>query len=258
MPASILKLLQSQNSAPVVTSGVDILADDATPGFALGTRYCPGDGREFVYVEAIAALAAGNPVQIEDLITGPYLADADVDAAAAAGTDTLTATGDFAALTADQLVNAVVYINGAGLADGMGQVRIIKNRLDDNTIQVTEPWTTALTTNSDYVIFRPFGVSPKAATALTSPGIAQGVITINQFGWVQTKGLGHVLVDGSQDPILLGEVVTCGTAVAGTAQGRVAGGLTVGDLQGKLGVGVADTAAVDALAPLYIDPAGSF
>lgn len=249
-------LFNSINGSPIISGqGVDIDETQtlAQREYTPGTRIDLSDGRTFVWVEASAALAAGNPVQATDVLS--FLVNADVDAVVAIGGDTLTGTGDFSAITGDQLAYAWVYIDAG---TGAGQVRWIKNRIDDDVIRITEPWTTALDATSDYIIVRPFTVEPKAATALASPAISQIVIAQDEFGWVQTKGMGHALADGSQDPIIAHEVVTVGTAVAGTVEGRTAAGLAVGDLQGKVGIGIVDVAALDILTPLYIDPAGSF
>lgn len=240
----------ANNGSPVISDqGVALDATQTATDrqYAPGTRLIHNDGREFVYVEATAAIAAGNPVQVTDVLS--LLVDADVDAAAAIGSDTLTGTGDFTSITAAQLAFAAVYIN---VDPGAGQHRFVKQRIDDDTIRVTEAWDVALTTSSDYVIYRPWAVEPKAATALPARGIAQVAIASGSFGWVQTQGLGNVLVDTSQDPLIAGEIVAVGTAVAGTAQGRTAAALAAADLGSSLGTAVIDV-VTDDLAPIYIN-----
>jgi hypothetical protein len=223
---------------------------------SLGSRVITDDGREFVFCEAGGTIAAGNPVQQEDVLS--YLINADVDAAQAVGTVRMTGTGDFTAYTAGGLEGAVVYIDGATAAAGSGQQRFIRRVVDANTIEITEAWTTALTTGADYIVYRPFVVQAKAATQLATPGVAQVAIADGSFGFIQTKGLGHALIDGSQDALVANEVCTVGEAVAGTVQGLTNAATTADDIAAKVGVAVADVGTQDILAPVFISPSGSF
>lgn len=236
--------------APII-SGVgadldDVSADEAK--YSRGTRLFTGDG-EFVRVQASAALLEGNSLQQTDMLA-PVL-DADVDAAAAIGTDRLVGTGDFAAFDADDggIDGAVVYIN---VGAGAGQARYIRRVVDADTIEVTEPWTIALTTGSDYQVIRPWVVAAKAATALPVAAISKAVATTDQFLWAQVDGLGLVLNDGSDDVIAVGNIVTQSVTGAGLSQGPTGGTATAGDLNGKIGVGVSDTGAGDVLTPVQL------
>jgi hypothetical protein len=236
-----------------IISGIGAELDESSSDegkYKVGTHIGFADGREYVRVFAATALAAGNPVQVTDVIAGGLI-NADVDAAQAIGTDTLTGTSDFTSYVNGGLEGATVWIDAG---TGSGQVRYIKEVLSANQIRVTEDWTTALATDADYIVFRNWAVAPKATTAINSPGIAQYAIAINNYGWVQTKGFGHALADGSQDPLIAGEPIVVGTAVAGTVEGRTAAGLTAADLNSCLGMGLADVAALDILAPVYINP----
>jgi len=245
MAESIIKKLGIAVASLRATNQIDM--DSATQGkFAPGGRWIGGDGREFVLVQASAAVDAGEIVQITDVLS--LLINADVDAVAAIGSDLITGTaGDF---TPGQDEGAVIYIDAA---TGAGQMRIIKEVVSTATVRISEPLTVALDATSDFVVFRPAVVEPHAAAATVAAGVAQVDIAADSYGWVQVRGLGTVLVDGSEDPIIANRIVTVGLGVAGTAEGPTAAGITVVDLECKVGVGVVDVAALDIAAPIYID-----
>jgi hypothetical protein len=135
-------------------------------------------------------------------------------------------------------------------------MRWIERVFDANTILLSEAWTTAIATPAGYVSFNPYIVSAKTTDAFPSAGFAQVALVANDFAWIQTKGIGFGLVDGSQDPIVAGSIITAGTAVAGTIEGPAAGGIDVNDLEGRCGVGMVDTGALDVVAPIIINAAG--
>ncbi len=240
--------------APIVSgvgAGLDDVSDDEAK-YTRGSRFFAGCC-EYVRVQASGTLLEGNTLQQRDFLS-PVL-DADVDAAAAIGTDRLVGTGDFAAFDGDSggLDGAIVYIN---VGAGAGQARYIRRVVDADTIEVTEPWTIALTTGSDYQVVRPWVVAAKAATQLPVSGISKAAATDGQFLWAQVDGLGLVLNDGSDDVIAVGDIVTQSATGAGLSQGPTAGTATAGDLNGKIGVGFSDTGAGDVLTPVELDLSG--
>jgi len=234
--------------APVMTV-IELDQDTTDDPFTLGTRAVLADGREYVWGVASAAIAAGEVVQQTEVVV-PAI-NAVVDAVAAIGSFEMTGTGDFSSFVNGGLEEALVYIDGA---TGAGQLRWIKKVLDDDTIEVTEAWTTALDATSTYIVFGPYKFEPHAAAATGVPGVAQSAITSGSKGWIQTAGFGHVLVDGSQDPLVANRLIVAGDAVAGTAQGFTTAGVTAGDNEAALGYAVIDVAALDILAPVMINP----
>lgn len=251
MPKTAIIRFFTPSGTPVDIQNIALDADDATAQEVLGTRIAFADGREYVYVEASTALVAGSPVQVTDRIA-PLL-NADIDAVAAIGDTEVVATGDF---TNDNVVGAMIWFDDN---TGAGQQRIITRRIDDDTVRFDEPLTVALDATTDYLVQRLYTVEPKATTAVTTPAVAQYIITLNQFGWVQTLGLGHGLLDVSADPLVAGELCVVGTAVAGTIEGLTAAATTVDDLASTVGVAWADSAnAADLLVPISIAPNGRF
>ena len=247
------------SGAPVISNTLEltrVYASVRDAPFGLGTKVAFDDGRQFTMCLATANIAAGNPVQRTDVIAP--LINADVDAAAAVGTTTLTGTGDFTAYVAGGLEGAIVYIDGAAAGDGAGQTRFIKRVVDANIIEVTEPWTVALTVTADYLVYRLDAVGPKATGFLPVAGVAYAAIAANSVGCIQTRGLGQVLVDGSEDPLVASELCVPGGAVAGTVEGFTAGGTTADEVASAIGSAIADVAALDITAPCFISPAGSF
>jgi len=244
------------NGSPIISSQGVALTETQLPAdreYAPGDRIEHVDGREFTFAEATGAIAAGNPVQITDNIGGGLVAGTTTTGSAI-GESALIDSAAFAAITADSLGFAYVQIL---TGTGIGQKRWIKTRVSDDELEVSEPWTTAIAIGDTFTIFRPFAVAAKAATAISTPGVAQVAIASGSFGWIQTAGLGSALCDTSQDPILPGQIVTVGTAVAGTVEGRTGAGTTVADIEGKVGDGVVDITA-DGLVILNINPSGSF
>lgn len=243
-----MSAIKKLSNAVGLVRGTIQLDDDTTVEgqFGPGAKFVAGDGREFAYVQASAAITAGQVVQVTDVLT--YLVNQDVDAASAIGSDLITGTaGDF---TLGQDEGAVIYLDAG---TGAGQMRIIKEVVSSATVRVSEPLTVAIDATTDFVVFRPAVVEPHAAAATAAAGVAQVAIAADSYGWIQTRGLGVVNVDGSQDPIVANRLVTVGVAVAGTAEGPTAAGITAVDLECKVGIGVVDVGALDITAPIYID-----
>lgn len=247
---------------PPMTSGagvdlLDVSTDQAK--YTAGQRIADSFGNEYVRVEsADASVTAGNTLRYRDFFDGgaPGVINADVDAVAAIGTNLLVGTGDFAAFDNgdDGLTSACVVID-AGV--GRTQLRWIRRIIDANTIEVTEPWTIALDATSDYIVYRPWAVQLHAAD--TTPVIAismANVATVGDFFWAQVAGIANVSVDGSEDPILPGDIVTQSQSASGLVEGRTALGTTLADVAGMVGIGMNDALIADDEAPVKLNLLG--
>lgn len=167
----------------------------------LGTRAVTKDGREFRYTLAGAAtLALGKVVQAPTLVANHQVVA--VAAAVAAGATKITATLGATAATADQYKGGYVNITDSA---GAGQALLIRGNSAAAssgviTLFLDNPVTTALTTGSKANLTRnQFDGAVIAATTTIDLilGVPQIAITAANYGWVQTRGISSVLVNGT-------------------------------------------------------------
>jgi len=210
-------------------------------------RWLP-DGRVFRWIKANGNIAKGEVVAAGTVISPAE--DADVDAAAAAGTNLLVANGDFA--NDDYGPGWFVYIDAGA---GAGQLREIDCVVDDNTIRIKGTWDTALDNTSDYIIFSPFYVRKadvSAGDGLIPVGIAQNAISDGNYGWVQVQGIGVALMDGTNgDTLKEGEKCIVSASADGKVEG-FSGSTTADEAANTIGHALAGVDA-DQLVPIWID-----
>lgn len=200
----------------------------AQGGHPLGQLMELPDGALYRYTQAGEALGAGNLCQTP-LKVADHDMDLAVQTAAAVGDTTLALTLGSTAATLDQYLGGYVNINGD---PGGGHRYRIQGHAAVNsggtiTLRLDEPIAEALTTASSQCgLF----VNPWNGTLLynisTADGVPQGFaateLANNEFGWLQTRGWGSVLVIGSA---AIGKVGTPAVATtAGGVQPHVAAG----------------------------------
>ena len=224
-----------------ITSGVGIDFETVSSNqdkYAVGRRIFDAAGNEYVRVQAATGgITRGLTLNRPDLATPAV--DDDVDAVQAAGTNRLVSAGAFSSFTTGGLEQAWVYIN---LSTGQGQIRWIGSVIDENTIEVTEPWTGDLAVTSDFIVVRPFRVGINPATATPVSAVARNDASAGEFFWAQVEGTALVQVDAAEDPIVPGDIVTQSLASAGLVEGVTAAGTALADVSGMVGVGIIDTA----------------
>ena len=175
------------------------------------------------YVQFRQAVDIGQVVrdaQQTDLRVDATNDPAEVTAAAAIGTNTLEATGEFKDRDVRGAIGAIV----AGAGDG--QSFIVTDRIDDDSIRVQVlntatgfvtdgKWATALTTDSRYRLSFPGAAYQADAASDKIRGISQVKVTsndLNKFGWVRQTGLGVVKYDDAGSAIIPGQLLVPTTA----------------------------------------------
>ncbi len=222
-------------TAPIVATGGEIFSTSATQAHALGTKAVTRDGREFRYCQAGAsALVVGNVIQAPAQIT----AHQDMTPSAAAIGDTsITVTPGATAGAANLYANGWAFIS---VTPGLGylyevsshaaitaSVAFVINLFKDSALQV------ALTTSSRVgLTHNPYkNVIQSPVTTLTGAvvGVAVYPIAATQYGWIQTKGPGGVLVAGTPG-VGLAVVVPATAAGAVVVDGAASATKTVGSM----------------------------
>ncbi len=186
----------SLGSAPLI-SGQDVLVDSSTQQLALGTYAETNDGRGFRYCKV--GLTATLPGRIyasaaEDTTNQQNLAVA----AAAIGATSLTVSTS-TTLAANLLAGGLLTVS---VDPGGGYTYRIKSNTATTSatgcvITLEDPLVVALTTSSRIDVkpnpYNAVIITP-AGTATGAPvGVATGIITASQFGWLQTHGPCSVL-----------------------------------------------------------------
>lgn len=178
----------------------DIYQQSSAPSHLAGSIAEDPNGRLWMYVQASEALRRGDVVRPAG--TMGIVRDADVDAASAADTYQVTATGDFAtSLLVDASFLSERNLNNKGhqyfleidAGAAQGQVGAITARTDDNNVNVWW-WNstdgridTALTTSSDHVVWTWSRVAACDAAADLAVGVAQFAITDEYWFWLAYK-----------------------------------------------------------------------
>jgi hypothetical protein len=205
----------------------ELHVQSSTPKENAGVLRTDEFGRTWIYLQASEALSFGSVVK-------PTWAalNADVDAAAAADTRRVTATGDFTTanlvdIASRDLPHGHIYhlfIN-AGAAQGQGGV--IMQRIDNNNVDVY--WetsddgriATALTTSSDYIVSCLSRVALITAATDLTVAVAQMAITDEYWFWGLYIGKGYVLLDQSDGvPDATGHGIIPAATNSGQCQGH--------------------------------------
>lgn len=206
--------------------GIPMVLDTATPEVEIGQTINGENGAKYVFVKAGAtALVAGNLVQ------APAEDTADQNIAA-----TATAAGATSITTASMTVTANQYAGGyvvvtvtPGLATRYRIARHDAFTAAAATFYLEEPIQVALTSSSrlDFVP-SPYNGVVAAPTTLTSAvvGFAVNDISIGQYGWVQTAGVGVVTNDAA-GALTVGVALMPSSSVAGAVRLQTAGNMIV-------------------------------
>lgn len=223
-----------------IPATTDSATPEVEPGSVVAVKV---NGRisHFAYVKAGATLALGQ-------IVSSYLNkdDADVDAAVATTDEpSLTGTADFTANEfPGQAAWAVINANG-GLK--MGGKVIMRNTA--NVLTLDEKWDEALTTASDYLTHELNTVVLADTDAVATKhvvGVAIGVITSGQYGWIQVSGVCRkVRSVGTTDPAVIGEYVMP-SSTGGACKGWTDGGTAAEDVAFSFGIALCSDAEADA------------
>lgn len=185
--------------------------------YALGTGMELPDGRTFRY-----ALAGGTALSPGKIVAAPVpVANHDMDlvtAVTAIGASAVTVTLGATAATADQYADGYLYTN-----DGTGEGQIYRV---DGHLAIASGGTGAINLDeNDKIVVALDGTtlsglqtSPYSAVVVTpttvtnrTVGVPATLIAADEYGWVQTKGLASVFVNGT---VVLGEPVRVAGATA--------------------------------------------
>ena len=174
------------------------------------------DGRAFRYAEAGGtALVAGNleSSQAQDTDTQ------DLTAVAAAVNDVSIASTTTVTVTANEYAEGFILVS---VTPGVGKNYKIKGHIAYTTAAPTfnldDVVDVALTTTSRLdALANPYKDVVVAATTFVSPavGVAVNATALDEFGWLQVKGVTCVLADGAA---VIGEPVIRSNGVAGAIE----------------------------------------
>ena len=199
-------------------SAQDLFTASSVQEHPLGQRGETNDGRVFRYCKAgTTALVAGKTQQnIVEVAAYNLLACAN----AAVGATELTVTMGATALTANQLAEGFVFVDGG---TGAGQMFKIKSHpaiaittagvitLEDPVVSTMTSVTVCLKPNPyDGVIIAPS--TPTGAVV----GVAIYPITASYYGWIQVEGICPVLSDSGTWSV--GDMVGMSNATDGAAE----------------------------------------
>ena len=195
---------------------------------ALGTILALPDGREFRYVLNGASEITSGKLASSAAMIGNH--DMDLPTAAASVGDTsITVTLGATAATKDQYADGYIYTNDNTTTSdrGEGQIyRIASNPAADGSASLTvtlasnDPVAVACTaTTLSGLVVNPYSGIVVQPTSITNRclGVTATDIAANAYGFVQTKGLASVLIQGT---VVVGEPVRAsGASNAGAATG---------------------------------------
>ncbi len=223
---------------------VDIYATPTTQEFPLGTRIVREDGAVFRYTQAAGAMNRG------------VVASADVSAVGLVDTDAIFAAAGSGFNSTDDNVVRISSTDVSGIAvdiwaggtlhitddDGEGYAYHIRSNTvtASNVTDVTlfENLQAALTTDSDGAVtglqWRESVIANNGSDEVPN-GICVATFADNDFGWLQTWGIGTVLCDGV---CLAGAPATLSDGVNGAAQDLGGGGTDAADLVSEAFLGV--------------------
>ena len=237
----------------------DIHQQSLYPSHIAGTTAFDPLGRTWIYLQAAATITKGQILR--PFSTMGIVLNADVDAAAAANTYRVTATGDFATsnlidahfLTERSLANKGhlywLWID-AGAAQGQGGP--IVNRVDDDRVDVYWINSTdgridsALTTSSDYVVQTETRVTPTDAAEDRAIAVAQQAVTDEYWFWGLHKGKGVVYLDTDGAAVDTGDMRLIPSTTAGQAVGTT-GTATTSEVFASFGISLVGDQTADGL-----------
>lgn len=208
-------------TGPVLTVGADLLSDLATPMHTVGAYVETADGRGFRYAKAGGvATVAGKLYQSSAQDTTNLNPSGGLAVAASAiGATTVTLTGSLT-LAANLLAGSYMAVV---LSTGLGYTyRVLGNTAvagaANCVVTLADPLVVAIATSSKVTFAaHPYsGVVVNPTTATGAPvGVANSIITLGQYGWLQTRGVCAVLTDSGTT---IGLGVAPSAAVAGAVK----------------------------------------
>jgi len=190
-------------TGPTQIFSTDIFSSSSTPTHALGAHGATKDGREFRY-----CLAGASALVVGDVIQSAAVVANHVNCAVTAtavGATSIAVTPGATAGAANLYSGGYAVISttpGLGYAYSIDRHAAISSSTEF-TLYLTadSPIQVALTTNSKLDLqINPYkNVIQTPATTLTGSvvGVAVYPITAAEYGWIQTKGPGAVLVAGT-------------------------------------------------------------
>lgn len=225
-------------SGPLSVTGIQTQEFGTIQLHPLGSIGQTKDGRRFRYVKAGAvALTVGDFIQSPAVVVNHLTMTA---AAAAIGATSVTMTLGATAATANQYAEGYLM---TAVTPGMGRTYAVTGHPAAAsaaslavTLDPSDPIQIALTTSSRlHLLANPYNnVIQMPITTATGicVGVAVSALPIDNYGWLQTKGLCCPLTDGT--PALGAHVMVPG-AVAGAAEIVVAAGtLVVAQFVGRM------------------------
>lgn len=208
--------MQSSLSGQVQLFGQDIYTDSSVQQMPLGAYGETPDGRGFRYCKVGAtSLVPGKVYQSAALDATNQTPSGGLGVSAAAIGDTEITISTSITLAANLLAGGYLSV---AVTPGLGQLYRIKSNTAVSgatgcVITLEDPLRVALTTGSKVIVCKhPYDsvvVEPGTPTGVIV-GVAPGIVTNAQFGWMQTFGPASVLFTG--------------TGVAGKVVGSLTGG----------------------------------
>lgn len=191
------------SSLPLITS-LDLFKYESNPSTNVGQLAMTDDGRMFRYVKAGgSALVRGNLIQ--ESATDTNFKDMAVQAAVAVGGTTIPVTLGGTAVTANQFNGGLLVISSGSAM--LGQVfTITSHDVQTSTsgtcnFNVQEQVQVALTTSATATVIANPYTAVIQFPATTATGLAVGgavsPIPANNYGWIQTHGMGTALGDST-------------------------------------------------------------
>lgn len=197
----------------------DLLAVSTTQQLPLGFRAIGENGNAYRYVKAGGTVGAGRAVIAPDNVANHLNGTLGTHAI---GVSELNVTVGATAVTADQYKGGLLVINAG---TGAGQSFRIKGNTAAGSggttkIQIEGALVTATATASSKANLYPNeynGVTTSATAAKVRVGVSVRDMTDGQYGWVLTRGVGSLLVDGTA--VAIADPVIPSTSVAGAVIG---------------------------------------
>ncbi len=187
---------------------------------ALGQKAVDENGREYVYAKAGGTVAAGNLVAAASNVANHVGARATNSAAI--GDEVIEVTVGATAVTEDQYKGGVIVINAG---TGIGQQFRIKGNTAAGSSGTTKVYIegavkVALSSSDSKAHLYPNkynGVTASTTLALRRVGVAHVALANGEFGWIGTKGVFGVLVEGAA--VALADPVIPSATTAGAVEG---------------------------------------
>lgn len=175
----------------------------------LGARYVDLiDGNVYRYFQAKEIIAKGA------CVTPKVLGDGDADAS------TGKELKDGAVTFTSSQVGALVSINVGtnSINDAPNKITALLGSGASNYFSLETAWSADLTTGEDYIISHPYMVEECDAVGESPVGVAMVAMADGEYGWIQVKGRGHALIDGTAKAVTFGQPLVTSTT-AGSLKG---------------------------------------